>query len=1352
MSLTGSGVQVGSASQFGIAFGGPVALASDGTTVFMFHLRRGYTLDPVTGVAVQVAANNLGLSSNPRLSAAMFHNGEIIVHGTQNDQLYSFDTTTYTLTAIGTGITIAGSGSSPVITGMTSLGGVIYVAEAFTDALMILDESNSVLTPVDANVVGYGLDSPNIQSLAAYKGALVAVNIDSTAADIRLVELSQTDGAATDFNNVVPPDNAIVGMVEHDGKLLAAGNANDALFRMYDVLWDATIADLEVDEGNNATWSLSGVSQDADTFSLPTSPPSWLSVSGTDLVATTAPDVTADQNNDVTVRASRDGIDVDEIIRVIVRSTGPPPPVNISPVFGEASYTFSDVALAVGTVVGTIIATDADSDTLVYSLVGADASGFDIDSDGEITVVTALTYGETYNFSGRVNDGTVDVDVSVTATAIANSAPVFAESTYTFNDIAIAVGSIVGTVVATDENNDTLTYSLTGTDAADFDIDVNGQITVVTELTNSETYNLNVVANDGTDDTSVAVSVRAAEPPAPSTNILEQTALPTDQYDNALVPVAYEDPNEPGSPLASRLTRGELQDLVGVPEQVNADWDASAGASEILNKPALAPSNAEQNVKSDWDASSGDAEIENKPTVPTSFAPTNAEQNVKSDWDANSGDSEILNKPDLASVPAFQEWDSPEITNLNANEVLDMFVGNVFNFPNAVKFDAQFRIRKTDGSDWGLVNPRLSLPVATGNPARMIGSGQGYGGSSEKSIEPFDTIEVGDIDLDIVSESIWYSTNITIPSTDVAEWLLINFGKPERERQLVVGSAEWHVLKTSELRALIAETQGDPVDTSNALALRDSVGFKEDILVGKDINNRLLFSTPKLPVADHIDFPGVRTLNSANTTPTGITFDPVNNEVLVSDSGSNVWYRYQPGGTYLGTRTLNSANVLASGITFDSVNNEVLVSDSSSDAWYRYQSDGTYLGTHALNGGNSAPRGITYDSVNNEVLVVDSSDDLWYRYESDGTYLGTRVLDGLNSSPAGMGFDSVNNEVLVLDGIDQAWYRYETDGTYLGVRELNSVNQNAIGITYNPANNKVLVLDNADDAWYRYEIDGIYLGVQRLHNDNGNALSMAYDTTQNHVFVLDTSDDAWWAYRTDGDSLGPRTLNSLNADPRGIVHDPANNEVLVSDSSTGAWYRYEVDGAYLGVRTLNSANVAPRGMTFDSGNNEVLVLDQSGRWFRYELDGTYLGIHTLHSENTDSSRDIEYNSTHKEVLVLNRSSGLWYRYQPDGTYLGTRELNSGNSDPGGMAYDPIDNEVLVVDRTDDAWYRYTYVVSMPVRLSRIIKDVSVNFRGSMYTTSIANIGLSGNLIEVQIEKLQYNDSSVFIQISGSYMK
>ena len=440
MSLTGSGIQVGSASQFGIGFGGPTSLASDGTTVYMFHLRRGYTLDPLTGIATQIGGNNLGLSFNPRFSAAMYHNNLITIHGTQNDQLYTLDPVTNTVTAIGVAFSIAGSGSSPVVTGITSLNGTVYAAEAFTDALMTLDIATGVLTPVDGNTVGYGLTSPNIQSLAAYKGILVGVNIDSTVLAIRLVELSTTDGTATAFNNIVPPDNAITGMVEHDDKLLAAGNDDDALFRMYDVLWDETIADLEVDEGDNETWDLSAISQDASIYSLPGSPPSWLSITGasTDLVATTAPDVTADTNYDVVVRGTRSGINADETLRIVVRDTTP---ANNAPAFADASYTFTDVAIAVGEIIGTVAATDADNDTLSYSLTGTDADKFDIDSSGEITVAEALDYGETYSINVVADDGTdtTSVTVAIDAETVSPRAPTFVVDSTTEDSATITI-------------------------------------------------------------------------------------------------------------------------------------------------------------------------------------------------------------------------------------------------------------------------------------------------------------------------------------------------------------------------------------------------------------------------------------------------------------------------------------------------------------------------------------------------------------------------------------------------------------------------------------------------------------------------------------------------------------------------------------------------------------------------------------------------------------------------------------------------------------------------------------------------------------------------------------------------
>ena len=114
--------------------------------------------------------------------------------------------------------------------------------------------------------------------------------------------------------------------------------------------------------------------------------------------------------------------------------------------------------------------------------------------------------------------------------------------------------------------------------------------------------------------------------------------------------------------------------LSDVPAQVQPDWNASSGLGEILNKPNLATvattgaysdlsgtpsiptatsdltndsgfitlSDVPAQVNADWNASSGAAQILNKPTIPAA--------QVNSDWNAASGVSQILNKPSLATV------------------------------------------------------------------------------------------------------------------------------------------------------------------------------------------------------------------------------------------------------------------------------------------------------------------------------------------------------------------------------------------------------------------------------------------------------------------------------------------------------------------------------------------------------------------------------------------------------------------------------------------------------------------------------------------------------------------------------
>ena len=70
----------------------------------------------------------------------------------------------------------------------------------------------------------------------------------------------------------------------------------------------------------------------------------------------------------------------------------------------------------------------------------------------------------------------------------------------------------------------------------------------------------------------------------------------------------------------------------------------SVGSGEIITnaertKLTGIEAGAEVNVNADWDATTGDAEILNKPTIPAA--------QVNSDWDSTSGVSEILNKPTL---------------------------------------------------------------------------------------------------------------------------------------------------------------------------------------------------------------------------------------------------------------------------------------------------------------------------------------------------------------------------------------------------------------------------------------------------------------------------------------------------------------------------------------------------------------------------------------------------------------------------------------------------------------------------------------------------------------------------------
>ncbi len=215
--------------------------------------------------------------------------------------------------------------------------------------------------------------------------------------------------------------------------------------------------------------------------------------------------------------------------------------INIPPLFTEGTDTRRSVAenTASGQNIGDAVsATDADNDTLTYTLSGTDASSFTINStNGQLRTSAALDYEAktTYSVTVEISDGnggSDSIDVTINVSNV-NEAPSFATTTATRTIAENKASTNIGTAVtATDvDANTTLTYTLSGTDAASFSIvSTNGRLRTRAAL-NYETktsYTVTITVSDSelTDTIDVTIDV---------TDVYEPIIHRTQQVQDAIV-------------------------------------------------------------------------------------------------------------------------------------------------------------------------------------------------------------------------------------------------------------------------------------------------------------------------------------------------------------------------------------------------------------------------------------------------------------------------------------------------------------------------------------------------------------------------------------------------------------------------------------------------------------------------------------------------------------------------------------------------------------------------------------------------------------------------------------------------
>ena len=217
---------------------------------------------------------------------------------------------------------------------------------------------------------------------------------------------------------------------------------------------------------------------------------------------TNAPDyenpADSDTDNDysVTVTATDGFNTTEQVISVTVSNINDTAPAFTS----SGSFTANENQTAIGTVA----ASDADGDTVAYSLSGTDADSLEINSStGVLTFKTAPDYETKSSYSAEAiaSDGTnaSAQTISITVVNVNEFTPTFTSA----SSFTVAENQTTGpTIAASDGDGDTLTYSISGgTDASSFEINSSsGAITFKSapDYETKSSYQLSVRASDGT--------------------------------------------------------------------------------------------------------------------------------------------------------------------------------------------------------------------------------------------------------------------------------------------------------------------------------------------------------------------------------------------------------------------------------------------------------------------------------------------------------------------------------------------------------------------------------------------------------------------------------------------------------------------------------------------------------------------------------------------------------------------------------------------------------------------------------------------------------------------------------------
>jgi hypothetical protein len=225
---------------------------------------------------------------------------------------------------------------------------------------------------------------------------------------------------------------------------------------------------------------------------------------------------TSDNGDIQEVAFALDVTDVDEAVVLAVEPVNTITEAAISSELIANQVNVSETVPA-GTVVATFSATDPEGNALSYSLSGSGSDLMTVSETGEVTLTGDLDFeaNSTLVVMLEISDGANITTEEITINVINDDEPATIAATLNASSFAenAAIGAAIASVDASDPEGSAVAFTLSGTGSDNFSIDASGNITLASGLDyeTATSYELTVVADDGTYASTEVITISVAD-------------------------------------------------------------------------------------------------------------------------------------------------------------------------------------------------------------------------------------------------------------------------------------------------------------------------------------------------------------------------------------------------------------------------------------------------------------------------------------------------------------------------------------------------------------------------------------------------------------------------------------------------------------------------------------------------------------------------------------------------------------------------------------------------------------------------------------------------------------------------